>query len=192
MVGLVDAPVADAELKSSAEQEGGDRDDRLGSIRIEPSSACSARSSAGKARRALYEERAAAIVVHPGESEWGLGVALDRDRDLGHDVAGEPDRDLVLAELADRLLELDAAAVDLAPDLGGQRGRDVGGRDRAVEAALLADARAQRDRRRADLVPERLVGDRFLASRRSSAWRCASASLTAPPVAIVAKPRGIR
>src|SRR5262245_33599252 len=77
---------------------------------------------------------------------------------VGHHVLVQAHRDAVLADLLDRLLELDLPAVELDP-LGLDQVGDLGRRHRAEELALLADVRLHLEPQRLEpalLDPERL------------------------------------
>src|SRR5262245_20658811 len=80
----------------------------------------------------------------------------DRDLDTGDEVAAEPDLDRLLAELLDRLVELDLAAVHRDACRGEQL-RDLRRGDGAEEFALLARAGPHRERHALDPVAQRLV-----------------------------------
>src|SRR5688500_14483293 len=115
-----------------------------GSTSREPSKAASARSSAGGARSSseMFREPASMPAgVYPL-----LGIALDGYGNLGNEVARNSNGHLVLAEGPERTLQLDAVPVDRLPELQLDRGRDVGGGDRAVHAALGASLGPQDDR----------------------------------------------
>src|SRR2546428_7429044 len=119
--------------KASAARTGATETIASGSTSSAPSRARSARTSAGGVRSRIAEARSSSST---GTAPGRLGLALDRDGDLGHHVAGEANRDLELAEVSDRLLQLDAATIDRLTDALGERARDVGRGDGAVETVL--------------------------------------------------------
>src|SRR4029079_18249053 len=74
-----------------------------------------------------------------GRMTWGLARALfadDAHLELGRDVRVQPDRDGHLTERLDRLVEMDAAPLDLDPVLAEEIG-EILGRHRAEQLALF-------------------------------------------------------
>src|SRR5439155_6738000 len=92
------------------------------------------------------------------------GRSLDLYRHHGRDGAGNPERDPVLAEGPNRLVQLDLALVDRLPELLRERLGHVGGGHGPVEPALLANLRV--DLQRLGLEPlGDLLGLPLLASQ---------------------------
>ena len=117
----------------------------------------------------------------------------DGDDERNDDLGVETHRHLDLAELADRVVEHDAAAVDLDPGRLQQCGDDVGRGDRSEELAALARARGDGDA--APVLRRSASSSAAVRSRTSRACRLRrmdSACATTPFVAFIARPRGTR
>ena len=113
------------------------------------------------------------------------------DRDLGGDVAVQPHRDLVLAELLDGLVELDLAAVD-GEVLLLERLGDVLGGDRTEELIVLAGLLGDGDGDAAQILARSSASPFSLASRRRCAWRSCSTIFLLASVAGTASRLGSR
>src|ERR1051326_1343720 len=104
----------------------------VGSSRIDPRTEVSAWRSWGGTRPSTRVGTEATDTPR-------LPVLRDDQVDVGDDVAVQPQRHAVLAELLERLLQVDPAAVDLDALLEPQRGRDVLVRDGAEDLVLGPD-----------------------------------------------------
>ena len=103
-------------------------------------------------------------VVAAASARWSIRFAVppsghgsagllgdDRDRDRDDHLGGQADLHLGVAQLADRLVEHDLAAVELDAGLRQHGVGDVGGGDRAEELAALAGTRLHLDGLRTEL-----------------------------------------